>query len=169
MEVSEVSFKGISNVKVCRGKQLNKIWGFFPSVTGEIKEGEKVYRDYKLFFHLINDAQKADFDELLDALAKANQGFTTSYFPGTPNKIELFMRRYEVEDDVAGNLVYSVFKVNGWNIPLISQKGLSVYSKLAEITRRILCMPDVTPKQKECVSLFNDAIAQEAERFIEIM
>lgn len=165
----EVSFKGINNVKVCRGKELNKIWGYFFSVTGDIKQGEKAYRDYKLYFHLVNDAKKADFDEFLSAMAKSNNGFTTSYFPGEPNKIELLMRRYKVEDDVVKDFEFSTFKINGQDIPLMSQAGLSLYSKLAEITRRILCMPDVTPKQKEIVSLFNSSIAQEAERFLEIM
>jgi len=165
----DVSFSGINNIKVGRSKQLTKIFGYFPSSTGEVKQGEQVYRDYKLSFHLVNDAKCADFDEFLNSMAKSNAGFTTSYFPGEPNKIELFMRRYEVEDDVIGNFAYALFKINGQDIPLLNREGLALYTKLAELTRRILNMKNVTPAQKECVQLFNEGIAQEAERFIDIM
>lgn len=166
--MNNVSFTGINNIKMGIGKNIVKEFGSYPSITGEIKQGEKQYRDYKLCFNLKNDSSKADFDDFLDSMARSQIGFRTNYFPGEPNKIELLMRRYEVEDDIK-DTSYSLFKLNGEPIPITSRAVLSLYTKLAELTRRIIKSPNISNKQKELAQLYNQSIAQEAERFIEIM
>lgn len=165
----DVSFNGITNIKMAKGRNAKRCYGFFPSVSGGSGEGEQIYREYKLRFNLVNDTKKADFDEFLSAMAKADANFTTTYFPKWPNKIEIIMRRYEVLDDIVENSVYRTFNINGQDIALNKPSALGLCTKLAEITRRISKMLDISPQQKEIVELFNSSIAEDALNTIELI
>ena len=166
--MNNISFTGLANIKMGQSKQWSKCFGLYPSITGEIKRGEKFYRDYKLHVDLINDEKTKDFDNLLSAMADASVDFATSYFRGKPNRVEIFLRSFHVNDDVS-KIYYFQFRINGVDATLCSRKGLKLYTWLADITRRIGKMPEMTQRQRDFANFLNKRIHHDAMLFIDNM
>lgn len=160
-----VSFTGISNLKIAKSRMPKTSYGLYPSVSGDIKTGEKTANEFKLWFNLTGK----DYDNFMSAMTKAEKGLNISYFKNDPSKIELHLTKYSIEEDDVIPTSFNVFRINNENISLMQRNGLALYEYLAHMTKNILKNFKLSEKQKECIQIINHAIADDAAEFIENM
>ena len=113
--ISKISFTGLNNLKIAQSREPQNWVGLYPSVTGELKNGEIETREYKIRVDLTDDYSGRDYTDLLVEMAKAEKGLNTSYIKNAPpNRIELHMIKNKVvDDDLFKDYTYSTFKLNG--------------------------------------------------------
>lgn len=158
----QVSFTGINNVKILRSQKQH--YGMFQDADNKIKEGNVNLTEIKLRFYLTNDSDGKDMDELQNALKKAKRGY--SYNTQTPDLVELHLKRVDADDGVIP-VSNSLLSINGQNINITKREDLGLYTYLAKLTRRIGQRPDISPAQKECTNMINNAIHDNAVNYID--
>ena len=165
----KISFTGIDNLQIAKNKHSQVAYGFYPSITGEVKKGEMEINEYKIRVDLTDDVFGHDYSDCLTVMTKAEGGLNTGYFRN-PQKIELHMTKHDVlDDDIFKDYSFSTFKINGKNIPLTGPKKLGLYTYLAKLTRELKKQFKLSESQQEIIDLFNQSIQTEAERFIDTM
>ena len=160
----DINFTGITNLKIVKSKNPVTSYGLYPSVTGELKMGEKTANRYKLCFNLTGK----DLDEFIMAMSKSQHGVNTGYFKGEPNKFELLLTKYDIEDDIA-KTSFNVFRLNDENISLTRRPELKIYEYLAHFTKNLIKNFNLSDNQKRLVNLINKSIQDDAVEFIENM
>jgi len=161
----DISFTSITNLKLLKSKTPKVSYGLYPSITGEVKNGEKVANEYKMLVDLTG----SDYDSFLSAMTIAEKGLNTSYFKNAPNRIELLLTKYDIPEDDIIHTSFNVFRINNENVSLTQRKGLKLYEYLAHMTKNILKTFNLSEDQKECIKIINDSIHNDAVEFIENM
>lgn len=157
-----VSFTGINNIKVLKSQKQG--FGLFQGADKEMKQGNLNLTEIKLRFNLTNDADGKDMDELQTALKKAGRGY--SYNPQTPDMVELHLKDIKADDGVVP-VTNSLLSINGQDINITKREDLGLYTYLAKLTRKIGQRPDMSPAQKECTGMINNAIHNKAVEYID--
>lgn len=160
----DINFTGITNLQISKSRAPKTVYGLYPSVTGELKQGEKVAREYRLRFNLSGK----DFDDFFMAMSKSEKGLNSNYFKNDPNKFELLMTRYDIDDDIA-KTSFNVFRINNENVTLTQRCGLALYEHLAHLTRRFIEDFNLSDKQRNLMKFINQSIHDDAVEFIETM
>ena len=162
-----ISFTGIDYLQIGKSRSPKSHIGLYPSVTGEIKQGEISTNEYKVQVTLTDDCFGKDYTEMLMAMSKAEKGLNTTYL-SNPNRIEIHMTKHDVlDDDIFKDYSFSTFKVNGSDVPITGLKTLPLYTVMAKLTREILKQFNLNENQKEVINLVNQSIQTEAEKFID--
>ncbi|MBP3820555.1 hypothetical protein J6G99_02795 [bacterium] len=161
---NNISFTGINNVKMTMTPMHEKL-GYYLTEKGNLKIGFVKFREYKLNFNIFNDKDKADYDEFVNSMAKSKKEFIKKF--QEPNKIELYSKRFFINDE-ENPIKFSIFKINGEDI-IPTRTSMNIFTKLAELTRRISKMENLSEKQQKFAKFLNYTIADEATKFIELM
>lgn len=157
-----VNFTGLYNLKVEKAKPKT-VKGLYVSYDKTMQEGEKLLNQVKLKFDAVDDAKGNHLNDLKNAFEKS--GRTFSYNLNKPNRIELHLMNYDINDSTLP-MNYSLFRLNKQPISLVTKNDLPLYTQLARITRELGELPETTSAQKTYTNFVNSKLAQEAEYFL---
>jgi hypothetical protein len=163
--MNEISFTGIHNIKI--KKQIDKRLGSYLALNGELKQGEKHYKNMIVECDLSDDASGKDFSEFVDALKKCGPKYEFNCIKSENlNHLKLRMDRFDVNDEL-GRVTEANFKINNFDIPLNSRETLPLYTFMAALTRKIQALQGLSEDQCKYLKFINSSVHKKAMDFIE--
>lgn len=163
---NNITFTGITNLYT--GEKIYSKFGSYVT-NGDIKQGEKNYKELLIRCKLTDDSTEKDYTEFWNALGNSRNSYQARcVMQNSKDEIVLNIKRCEVEDDVL-DISNSNFTLNGIAIEPNDREVLPLFTYLAKFTRKLAAQPENSPEKKELFNLANKSIHEEAVKFIDNM
>ena len=164
---NNISFTGINNIYT--GKKIYSQIGSYVDHLGEVKRGNKNYKEILIRCKLVDDQSGNDFTEFVQALNKSNKSYQARCIErNSEAPISLLVKRCIVNDD-ADKITNSNFVLNDVSIIPNDRTILPLFSYLAKLTNKIAGLAQTTEPQGQLLKTANKSIHEEAVRFIDNM
>ncbi len=157
MDIKNISFKGINNIKI--GKKEYSQIGMYLKPDNSTAYGEKYYTELRITANLTDD--KAG-NHLSDYLKRAPGKYVNAQ---APDKIELNIKSYEVPEE---GVRQSFLVLNNKEIIINDDRKLPLLTFLARFTREGAQNKELSENQKKYLRFANKTIHNEAINYIEV-
>jgi hypothetical protein len=174
INMDRISFNGIRNVNL--SKVSYEQFGHYLPLgyqykTGDLENalayGKKHYNEIHLECDLTDDVSGNDLKWFREILKKSKVQYEFNCISyKNPNHIDLYMKRFDVEDEL-GHTSNSEFKINNFPIMLTDNSDLPIYTFMAKLCRKIKDMPELPDEIRKYAKFVNKSVHKEAVEFIE--
>lgn len=164
---NNVTFTGINNLYT--GRKLYSQIGSYITENGNVKQGNKNYKEILIKCNLTDDKNGKDFTEFWNALSRSSNSYQARcLMQNSKDSIRFKVKRCEVEDPT-GEVTNSNFELNGVNILLNDRAILPLFTYLAKLTRNLAKISEKSTEKANLLKTANQSIHEEAMKFIENM
>lgn len=161
---NKITFTGLNNIYA--GRKLYTNIGNYVTDNGEIKRGNKNYKELLIKCQLTDDKSGKDFSEFWDVLTKSNKNYSVRCLMNTTtDTLNFKVKRCEAPENVTN----SNFTLNGIEILPNERSVLPLFTYLAKLTRKLAAISGNSQEKTELFKIANKSIQEEAEKFIENM
>jgi len=164
---NNITFTGIKNLYT--EKKIYSKFGSYVTNYGDVKQGDKNYKDLLIRCKLTDDSNGKDYTEFWDALHNSSNSYQARcVMQNCKDELTFYVNRCEVKDDVI-KVSNSNFTLNGIGIAPNDREVLPLFTYLAKLTRKLATLPENSPEKKELFKVANNSIHEEAVKFIDNM
>ena len=164
---NNVTFTGINNLYT--GRKLYSQIGSYITENGNVKQGNKNYKEILIKCKLTDDKNGKDFTEFWDSLGESSRSYQARCLMETSkDSLEFKIRRCEVDDDTTP-ISNSTFNLNKIAIAANERSILPLFTFLAKLTKKLSKNPEYSPEKINLLKTANQSIHEEAMKFIENM
>ena len=164
-----ITFTGIQYLYT--KKQEYDKWGPYLDTDGNLEHGDVHHTEVTLSCNIHDDNQGKHLSQYYSVFSKLPIHLQKRLWSSqiSPSTMKIQVSRQAAKDTI-NCIPITHFKLNdNLDIDLTHRELLPLYTYMARLTRQIAAMPDATAVQKNYANFINQAVHEEACRFIDLM